>query len=171
MYTLPNDTAPCIEAAGILSNDQRKVPHASVYKAKLRSMGFHIVVAAGDTNVGKTKILLGFLPAGRNRVIFELSSLNGSATVSGAIMAAKYITGDRAEVQVPAHAISGAVTKGAFMVSLSKNEGATIIGDKEYSRPSWGFKYESLEDIPIYIACSALAAGNEIHGSIVYGQE
>ena len=172
MYKLPADTGACIEPAGILSGDQRKVPHACLLKAKMRMMGFRVVIAAGDPNVGKTKLLLGFLPAGRNRVFFEYSILDTTgATVTGAIMAGEYTSTDTLRTRVPQHAISGTVTKATMMTSLRKNEGATVAGDKEYSRPNWGFKYESLDEIPIWITCGALAAGQEVYGNIAYGQE
>ena len=172
IYTLPADMGACIEPVGILSGDQRKVPHACLTKAKMRTLGFHVIVTAGDQNVGKTKLLLGFLPAGRNRVFFELSTIDGTgATVSGAIMAATYVTTDTQRTSVPEHAISGTITLGDMMTSLTLNEGTTITGDKEFSRPNWGFKYESLDDIPVWIATGALAAGNEVYGNIVYGQE
>ena len=172
IYTLPTDTGACIEPAGILSGDQRKVPHACLTKAKTRALGFHVIVAAGDSNIGKTKLLLGFLPAGRNRVLFELSMIDGvGATVSGALMAAEYTAMDRLRTRVPKHAISGTIVLGDPMSSLTKNQGATVAADSEFSRPNWGFKYESLDDIPVWITCSPLAAGNEIYGNIIYGQE
>lgn len=172
MYILPADTGACIEPAGILSGDQRKVPHACFTKAKLRMMGFRVLVAAGDPNIGKRKLLLGFLPAGRNRVYFELSTINGTgATVSGAVMASDYTSTDQQRTVVPSHAISKTITFGSGIASLTLDEGDEIAGDKEFSRPDWGFKYESLDDIPIWVTVSALAAGNEIYGNIVYGQE
>lgn len=171
-YTLPPNVAPCIEPRDLLSGNHRKVPHVCMTKAKIRSIGFRLIVAAGSTDIGKTKVLLGFLPAGRNRVLFELSTINGTgATVSGALKAGEYLMGGSTRIRVPEHSITATVTLGQMMTSLTKNEGATIAGDKELSRPDWGFKYESLEDIPLYITTSALAAGNEIFGQILFGQE
>ena len=172
IYTLPADMGACVEPAGILSGDQRKVPHACLTKAKMRTMGFHVIVAAGDVNVGKTKLLLGFLPAGRNRVFFEMSTIDGDGgTISGALMAAAYTSTDTLRTVVPEHAISGPITFADPMTSLNINEGATVAGDKEFSRPNWGFKYESLDDIPVWVNVGALAAGQEVYGNIVYGQE
>ena len=172
MFTLPADMGACAEPAGILSGDQRKVPHVVNTTAKMRTMGFHVIVAAGDANIGKTKLLLGFLPAGRNRVFFEMSVIDGDGgTVTGALMAAEYTSTDTLRTRVPEHAISGAITFADPMTSLNFNEGATIAGDREFSRPNWGWKYDSLDMIPVWINVGALAAGNEVYGNIVYGQE
>ena len=172
VYTLPADMGACSEPAGILSGDQRKVPHVVRTTAKIRTMGFRLTVAAGDSNVGKTKLLLGFLPAGRNRVFLEYSIVDGvGSTVTGALMAGEYTSTDTLRTRVPEHAVSGAITLGTPLTLLSFNEGAAIPGDKESSRPSWGWQYDSLDMVPVWINVGALAVGNEVYGNIVYGQE
>ena len=174
MYKLPTDTAASVEAIGILAQDQRVVPHVIMTKAKLRNLGFRISATAADA--GKTKVLIGFLPAGRNRVMFSMSMICGNVALAGALYAEPYMTTAPASVTVPNHAItedfSGTIGVPEAMTELNKAEGSTVAGDKELHRPGWGFKYESLEDIPVILELgTALAAGNEIWGNIVYGQE
>lgn len=173
MYILPPDTAASVEAKGILARDERVTPHVVQLRAKSRNLGFHYIATAEDE--GKTKVLIGFLPAGRNRVIFEQSCISGNIAVAAALQIGPYITAGPSSVNVPQHNVTAALGATAgevtYMAGLKYYEGSQVAGDQEKSLPGWGLKYVAAEDIPIIVTVAAITAGNEIWGNIVYGQE
>lgn len=170
-YVLPADTAACFEPAGILAQDQRKVPHVVRTKAKMRTMGFYLRVTGADNPViGMTSVLLGFLPAGRNRILWELSYFGGTVSTLSKIEFGDYICGDRAEITVPKHEVVLSPSAGAYLKGSTIMPGSANMGMEE-AHPGWGHLYVSTEDIPVIATVSALAENDMIYGNIMYGQE
>lgn len=135
--------------------------HASVISGKLRVMTFTFKASAEDAAEETKKLLIGYLPAGRGRVQPLLSRIKvtdyPAAGMTYTIGLEAYTSSDPA---------TGAVAASTTSLSSSITASSSVAS---FIGATQGVPYQSLDDIPIVMHCSAdIPEDMVVEGIIVY---
>lgn len=160
------------QAQNVMLRDDNKTPPAAEVRGKVREF---IGVKDGDNgstagDVGAKRLLLGFAPAGRGRVILEASSLQSSI----ALGVTKLIAGSHKSA-IPTGATTGFPviipdTELGATAAVTANTTAAIVPAAANAVIGW--KYVSLDDIPIILeAANDFTAASIVKARIVFVQE
>ena len=135
--------------------------HASVISGKLRVMTFTFKATEDDADLETKKLLIGYLPAGRGRVQPLLSRIKvidyPAAGMTYTIGLGAYTSSNPA---------TGAVAAAATAISSSITASSSVAS---FIGATQGVPYQSLDDIPIVMHCSAnIPEDMVVEGIIIY---
>ncbi len=139
------------QAKLIMNKEFGRQPKAVDYRGKLRCL-LGEKTAANGTEAGTDsdrRLLIGWLPAGRGRVLFELSAYKSSVTGPATLLVGPY------HEALPEE---GGGTLGlGILTAETPISTLTLAAESAPMEPvdtAWsviGWRYESLDDIPVYI--------------------
>lgn len=160
------------QAQNVMLRDDSKTPPAAEIRGKVREF---IGVKDGDN--GSTagtesvkRLLIGFAPAGRGRIVLEASSLQSSI----ALGITKLIAGGHSSA-IPTGSTTGfptivADTELGATAAVTANTTASFVPATTNAVIGW--KYVSLDDIPIILeAANDFTATSTVKARIVFIQE